>query len=217
MSARRGRRCPAGAHAVAVGASHRLHCGAQPSVASQNSLRSLRSLRSDNSDESDDEARCARRLKASAPRRHRNRPHWAPPAALSRFLLSTQTPRALQQRRVRAGCSAPLGRRAAQGSWPRAQRELSTDSSHLFERSARSARSELCDGAARPSSAGKSAYPPTAPAKRCGLPGRAFAAPPAGRARGGHAPTAATQQMQRKSARTRRSGCARQRTLDSTT
>ncbi len=60
------------------------------------------------------------------------------------------------QRRVRAGCSAPLGRRAAQGSRPRAQRESSTDSSQLFERSERSDRSEFCDGAARPSSAGKS-------------------------------------------------------------
>ena len=39
---------------------------------------------------------------------------------------------------------------------PRAQRESSTDSSQLFERSERSERSEFCDGAARPSSAGKS-------------------------------------------------------------
>jgi hypothetical protein len=177
ISARRGRRCPAAAHAGAVCASLRLRCGARPGVASHNSLRELRSLRSNRCDESDHEARCARRPQGCAPRRPRNRRHRAPPAALNRYLSSVPTQRAFLQRRVRTGRSAPLGRRAAQGSWPRAQRELSTDSSHLFERSERSSRSELCDGAARPSSAGKSAYPPTAPAKRCGLPGRTFAAP----------------------------------------
>ena len=175
-SARRGRRCPAGAHAAAVCASLRLRCGAQPSVASQNSLRSLRSLRSNNCDESVHEARFARRLKASAPRRHRNRPHRAPPAAWHGLAFSSRRAGASPQRRVRAGRSAPLGRRAAEHSRPRAQRESSTDSSQLSERSERSSRSEFCDGAASVSSAGKSAYPPTAPAKRCGLPGRAFAA-----------------------------------------
>jgi hypothetical protein len=157
-SERRGRRCPAAAHAGAVYASLRLRCGAHAGVASPNSLRALRALRSNNCDESDHEARCARRPRRCAPRRPRNRRHRAPPAALCRFLSSAQTPAAYLQRRVRAGRSAPLGRRAAQGSWPRAQRELSTDSSHLFERSERSSRSELCDGAARPSSAGKSSY-----------------------------------------------------------
>jgi hypothetical protein len=57
VHARRGRRCPAGAHAGAVFASLRLHCDARAGVASQNSLRSLRSLRSDSCDESVDEAR----------------------------------------------------------------------------------------------------------------------------------------------------------------
>jgi len=119
-SARRARRCPAGAHAVAVGAGRRLHCGPcacrrkgvrqahgspqglpcvrgalhRPGVASQNSLRSLRSLRSDNRDESVYEARCARRPQACASRRHRNRPHRAPPAALHRWGALRRTPRA---------------------------------------------------------------------------------------------------------------------------
>jgi hypothetical protein len=155
-AARRGRRYPAGAHAVAVCASLRLRCGARTQLAPHNSLRALRALRSDKRSESDVDARCARRAECSAPRRHRNRPHRVPPAAQHGLWFSTQTQRASPQRRVRAGRSAPLGRRAAQGSWPRAQRELSSDSSHLFERSERSDRSELCDGAARPSSAGKS-------------------------------------------------------------
>ncbi len=155
-SARRGGRYPAGAHAVAVGAARRLHCDARPGVASQNSLRSLRSLRSDNCAESVDEARCARRPQACASRRHRNRPRRAPPAALKSWGLARRTP-ARPQRRVRAGRAAPLERREAQGSWPRAQRASSTDSSRLFERSERSERSEFRDGAARPSIAGQSA------------------------------------------------------------
>ena len=154
-AARRGRRYPAAAHAGAVYASLRLRCGARAGVASPNSLRALRALRSNSRDESDHEARCARRLKASASRRHRSHPRRAPPGALPR-LWSSRRQRAFQQRCVRAGCSAPVGRTAAEGSRPRAQRELSSDSSQLFERSARSARSEFCDGAARLSSAGKS-------------------------------------------------------------
>jgi hypothetical protein len=169
---------------VAVFAALRLRCGARPSVASQNSLRELRSLRSNKCDESEDEARCARRLKSwpcrprrarrpgrsqgrvgpqdrlcpcSPPRRHTNRPHRAPPAALHRWCPSLRTPNAALQRRVRAGRGAPVERREAQGSWPRAQRGSLTDSSQLFERSERSERSEFCDGATSASIAGKSA------------------------------------------------------------
>ncbi len=210
--ARRGRRCPAGAHAVAVGAARRLRCGARPSVASQNSLRSLRSLRSDNCDESVYEARCARRLEPSAPRRHRNRPRRAPPAALQRSWSLPQTPPASQQRRVRAGRAAPLGRREGepggkrsggplapcerpgllarrglqgQGSRPRAKRESSTDSSRMSERSERSERSEFCDGATRPSIAGKSERSEDRPseAKR---PGRTCLCRARTRPQGGH-------------------------------
>ncbi len=182
--ARRGRRCPAEAHAVTVSASLRLHGDARPGVASHNSLRSLRSLRSDNCDESVYEAPCARRLEPSAPGRHRNRPRRAPPAALQRLWFLSRTAPASQQRRVRAGRAAPLGCREGepggkrsggplapcerpgrlarrglqgQGSWPRAKRELSTDSSRMSERSERSERSEFCDGATRPSIAGEAA------------------------------------------------------------
>ncbi len=155
--ARRGRRCPAEAHAVTVSASLRLHCDARPGVASQNSLRSLRSPRSDSCDESVYEACFARRPQACASRRHRNRPRRAPPAARQRLWFLSRTAPASQQRRVRAGRGAPLGRREAQGSWPRAKRELSSDSSRMPERSERSERSEFCDGATRPSITGESA------------------------------------------------------------
>jgi hypothetical protein len=79
--ARRGGWYPVGAHAGVVGAARRLRCGAQPGVASRNSLRSLRSLRSNTRDESVVDARCARRPWLCASRRPRNRPHRVPPAA----------------------------------------------------------------------------------------------------------------------------------------
>jgi hypothetical protein len=156
-SARRGGRCPAGAHAVAVGAAHRLHCAARSGVASPNSLHSLRSLRSDNRDESVNEARAAHAptpaLRCSSP------PKSPPPGSARREVhgqwCSLQKPPTRQQRRVWAGWSAPLGRREAQGSWPRAQRASSTDSSRLFERRERSEQSEFGDVATRPSIAGK--------------------------------------------------------------
>ena len=156
MSARRGRRHPAGAHAPAVGASHRLHCDARPGVAPPNSLRSLRSLRSNSCGESVDEARCTCRPQSSASRRRRNRPPRVPPAAQHALWRFEGTPQPFQQRRARAGWIAPLRRREAQGSWPRAQRASTIDSSRLSECSERSERSEFGDGAARPSIAGES-------------------------------------------------------------
>ena len=158
-SARRGGRCPAGAHAVAVGAAHRLHCAARSGVASPNSLHSLRSFRSNNRDESDHEARAAR---APTPALRCSSPPKSPPPGSARreahgSLSPLQTPLPFQQRRVRAGCGAPLERREAQGSWPRAQRASTSDSSRLSERSERSERSEFGDGAMRLSIAGQSA------------------------------------------------------------
>ena len=96
-SERRGRRCPAGTHAGAVGAARRRQCAARSGLASQNSLRSLRSLRSDSRDESDDDARCARRARpCAAPR-----PRRVPPAAKHPgWWFSLRTPETLQQRRV---------------------------------------------------------------------------------------------------------------------
>ena len=60
-------------------------------------------------------------------------------------LSPLQTPPPCPQRRVWVGWSAPLGRREAQGSWPRAQRASTTDSSRLFERRERSKQSEFGD------------------------------------------------------------------------
>jgi hypothetical protein len=182
----------------------RLHCDARPPVVPHNSLRSLRSLRSDRCGKSDHEARCARRLKACASRRHRNRPRRVPPGAIDCRASLQQIPaprhqgresrgfgapagrggpqkaaRPPLQRTARAARSAPLRRRErrprlqvrlrglgrpergrslgepSQGSWPRAQRASCSDSSKLFERSGRSERSELFDGAMSPSIAGK--------------------------------------------------------------
>ena len=56
------RRGPFGAH-------RRLPCGTRSGGQPQNSLRSLRSLRSNSRGESDDDARCARDIQPSAPRR----------------------------------------------------------------------------------------------------------------------------------------------------
>ena len=149
---RRGRRCPPWAHAGAAGAARRLHCAARSGVAPQNSLRSLRSLRSDNCGESVDDAR----WRAPTPALRCSSPQKSPPPGIAcrechrQSHASRRMPSMHLQRRVRAGCSAPLGRREAQGLRPRAQRELATDLSQLSERSERSERSEFCDGAARP-------------------------------------------------------------------
>jgi len=105
VCARRGRRCPAGAHAGAVVAARRLRCGARPGVASPNSLRSLRSLRSNRGAESVVDARYARRPQSCAPRRPRNRPRRAPPAATG-GVFSTR-------KRVAATTTARAGRPAA--------------------------------------------------------------------------------------------------------
>ena len=156
-SARRGGRCPAGAHAVAVGAAHRLHCAARSGVASPNSLHSLRSFRSNNRDESVNEAHAAH---APTPALRCSSPPKSPPPSSARrevqgSLSPVKTPPPYPQRRVWVGWSAPLGRREAQGLWLRAQRASTTDSSRLSERSERSERSEFGDGATRPSIAGQ--------------------------------------------------------------
>jgi hypothetical protein len=156
--AHRGRRCPRGAHAVAVGAVRRLHCDARARVVPQNSLRDLRSLRSNSRGKSVHEARSRAptlALRFSSPQK-------SPPAGsacreVHRWFVSSRMPPLVQQRHARAGVGAPLRCREAQGSWPRAQRASSSDSSTLSERSDRRERSEFGDGAARPSIAGESA------------------------------------------------------------
>jgi len=175
--ARRGKGCPPVAHAVAVGAAHRLHCAARSGVAPLNSLRSLRSLRSNRRGESVHEARAAHAptpaLRCSSP--PKSRPAGSPCREVHGRRCSRQTPATCPQRRVRAGCGAPVRRRGAQGSWPRAQRASTTDSSRLFERRERSERSELSDGPRDRAPQGSRRAAPTASAKRRGLPARAFA------------------------------------------
>ena len=168
VCARRGRRCPARAHAEAVGAARRLRCGARPGVAAHNSLRSLRSLRSNRCAESDNEARDARRPQSCAPRRPRNRPHRAPPAATDRC-SPRESPLPQQQRRVRAGSrrASEVPRSAGLGARARSAPQL------LTRRICLSAVSEanVASYAAGPrdrAPQGSRRFAPTASAKRCG-------------------------------------------------
>jgi hypothetical protein len=175
-AARRGKGSPPGAHSVAVGAAHRLHCAARSGVAPPNSLRSLRSLRSNSRGESDVDARQRAptpALRCSSP--PKSRPAGSPCRDAHRLGSSSQTPPRWLQRRVRAGCGAPLRCRGAQGSWSRAQRASTTDSSRLFEWRERSERSELSDGPRDRAPQGSRCAAPTASAKRRGLPACAFA------------------------------------------
>ena len=122
------------------------------------------------------EARCARRPCACAPRRHRDRPRRAPPAAKpGGWCSGSGAPTSLLQRRARTPGNAPLKRRAAQGMRPRAQRASLTDSPRLLERSA-SARSEFCGGPQDRATQGSHRAAVTAPVKRRGLGAPAFAA-----------------------------------------
>jgi hypothetical protein len=121
---------------------------ARPGLARHNSLRELRSLRSDTCRESDGEARAAR---APRPGLRCSPPQKSPPAGAPwrdghRGWRSQRQPPPVPQRTVRAAGRAHMQRRAPQGSWPRAQRASPSDSPHVFERSERSSRSELCGG-----------------------------------------------------------------------
>ena len=209
-SVRRGKGCPPGAHAVAVGAAHRLHCAARSGVAPLNSLRSLRSLRSNRRGESVHEARAAHAptpaLRCSSP--PKSRPAGNPCREVHGCWCSRQPAPWWLQRRVRAGCGAPVRRRGGeqghkrsggpfvpcerpclparrglqgQGSWPRAQRASTTDSSRLFERRERSERSELSDGPRDRAPQGSRSAAETASAKRRGLPARADRGTPSSR------------------------------------
>ena len=175
VSERRGRRYSAGAHAGAVGGY--ADCAAVLRLRSRRRTRYVRcaQLRSNSRGESDIDARFACRPQSSAPRRPRNRPGRVPPAALPRFWvcdeeqeharatsprwLFRQTPQTLPQRRVRAGRSAPLRRRGAEGLWPRAQRAQELTRCRCLSAAERSERSEFGNGAASLSTAAKSAVP----------------------------------------------------------
>ena len=168
MAERRGRRHPAGAHAVAVGAARRLHCAARGGLAPQNSLRSLRSLRSITRGESVYEARAARTpsppLRCSSPQKS------PPPGTACRSGTTVACvrcrPPPVPQSRVRPGGGALRRCREAQGLRPRAQRASTTDSPRVIERSERSSRSEFCGGPQARASQGSRCAAPTAEAGR---------------------------------------------------
>jgi len=136
-----------GAHGGAVVPSGRLRCDARPGVVSPNSLRSLRSLRSDRRRQ----VRQRSALRAPTPVLRFSPPHKSPPANTACCDVNPRwrAPQELLLSRPRclgAGCGAPLRRRGAQGSWPRAQRVRDLTCRRLFERSERSERSEFGDG-----------------------------------------------------------------------
>ena len=153
----RGRRYPAGAQCVAVGAARRLRCGARSGVAPRNSLRSLRSLCSNSRGES--VSRSAPR--APTPALRSSPPHNAPPPGTAcrvdlLRIRGTNSP-APQQRGVRAGGEAHQGDACdARAHGPRAQRATTSDSRRLSEHSERSERSEFRRGAMSPGIAGES-------------------------------------------------------------
>ena len=102
--ARRGRRCPLAAHAVAVVAARRLRCGARPGVASRNSLRLLRSLRSNSHDESEGRFTLRARPRALRFSAAQRRPAGRPPAHLrTQCRLSSRTPRQVTERQAVPG------------------------------------------------------------------------------------------------------------------
>ena len=175
---RRGRRHPAGAHAVAVGAARRLHCAARGGLAPQNSLRSLRSLRSITRGESVYEMRAART--PSPPLRCSSQQKSPPPGTACRSGTTVACvrcrPPSVPQSRVRPGGGALRRCREAQGLRPRAQRASTTDSPRVIERSERSSRSEFCGGPQARASQGSRCAAPTAEAGRRRPGARGFAA-----------------------------------------
>ena len=174
---RRGRRYPLGAHGGAVVAARRLHCGARPGVVSPNSLRSLRSLRSNRRRQ----VRQRSALRAPTPVLRSSSPHKSPPAGtacreVNPWWHAPHDQLPTRPRCLGAGCGAPLRRRGAQGSWPRAQRVRDLTCRRLFERSERSERSEFGDGPRDRAPEGSRPAGPTAEAKRRSPPTGALAA-----------------------------------------
>jgi len=175
--AHRGRRCPPGAHTVAVGAAHRLHCAARSGVAPQNSLRSLRSLHSNSRGESVVEARAARAptpaLRCSSP------PKSPPPGSTCREVHGCCC--SLKTRH--GGCKGAPGQaaqrlggaehRRACGRARSALQQLTCR--RLSERSERSERSEFGDRPRDREAQGSRRAAATAEVKRSSLPGCGFA------------------------------------------
>ncbi len=177
-SARRGRGHPAAAHAVAVGAAHRLHCGARSEVAPPNSLCSLRSLRSDSCRRVS--SRSALRAPTSALRSsspQKSPPPGAPCRSGTDGVLRPNTndiAAKARSGRLRSASEAP----SSAGLVARARSALrELNCRRLSERSERSERSEFGDGPRDRAAQGSRRAATTAEAKRSSLPGRAFAAP----------------------------------------
>ncbi len=99
-SARRGRRYPQGAHAVAVSATLRLRCAAHLGVAPRTRFVRCAHYAQTGGAKSVLDARCARRLQGCAARRHRNRPLRVAPAALPPSWCSLPTPPAFRPPRT---------------------------------------------------------------------------------------------------------------------
>jgi len=145
--ARHGRRCPAGAPAVAVGAAHRLPCAARLKGVPHNSLRSLRSLRSDRMRQV--RSRSALRappfnLRCSAPQTARPPDTACRSSGCSGACAPSEPPgREGCPGQARRACEAP---RSA-GFMARARSALRHHFWRILsERSERSERSELCAG-----------------------------------------------------------------------
>lgn|GEM_PF-3825391 len=176
----RGRRCPTGALAVAVGAWRRLRCAPRLGGVPQNSLRSLRSLRSDSCGKSVFDAPCGRRHQACGTRRPRQRPRRAPPAA--HHQIGMPKSKTLQTTTV----SAKRRPGSLQRAWaaPRNAGAGAARDSALRQLTCRSCLSAAVADRVASSAAGPGpeyrravGHRPTAAVARCGLPGRRCAAP----------------------------------------
>ena len=124
----------------------RLHCGARSCGPSPNSLRSLRSATFKQAATS----QFTNALRAGPHALRSSSPLKSPrPGAAcrerKRIGSLPETPPTSPQRRARAGGSAPLRRRGAQGFWRRACAHQQLNRRRLFERSERSERSEFGD------------------------------------------------------------------------
>ena len=174
---RRGRRYPSGAHGVAVGTACRLHCDARSRVAPQTRFVRCAHYAQTDAAKSDNEAR----WRAPTPALRFSSPHKSPlPDTACRDVdprWHAPLHRALSRpRRLGTGCGAPVRRRGAQGSWPRAQRVRDLTCRRLFERSERSERSEFGDGPRDRAPQGSRPAGPTAEPKRRSLSPGALAA-----------------------------------------
>jgi hypothetical protein len=108
-------------------------------------------------------------------------PHKSPPPGAAcregTVCVIRSTAATIPQRRARAGCAAPVKRRAAQGFWPARSAHRQLTCRRLFERSERSEQSEFGDGPRDRAAQGSRSEAQAAEPKRSSLPGHAFAAP----------------------------------------